>query len=246
MAAGEIGFNRDAFGGPAVREADGTAGGGPHRPSGYCDLEAIVHQPLLIPPGNPGRAWRPIPASSHTVRERSGCHLWDDGPGTLLDAKRRARADARDPPPARGRRSPVSPGIPAGPADPRRRRADRRQMKAGTLDARRARLAVDDLAVLPARRAPPMMICCWSRASLPCLAVMECRPGCQGRPDYGEPFPAVDESRETRRSSTRAAGMRSCSRASRAIARTSAVVGRFTSRARGHSPAYRTAATSAA
>ena len=30
----------------------------------------------------------------------------------------------------------------------------RRQMKAGTLDARRARLALDDLAALPARRAP--------------------------------------------------------------------------------------------
>jgi predicted nucleic acid-binding protein len=30
----------------------------------------------------------------------------------------------------------------------------RRQIKAGTLDARRARLALDDLAALPARRAP--------------------------------------------------------------------------------------------
>ena len=39
----------------------------------------------------------------------------------------------------------------------------RRQMKAGTLDARRARLAVDDLAALPARRAPhrPLLPRCW-------------------------------------------------------------------------------------
>ena len=39
----------------------------------------------------------------------------------------------------------------------------RRQMQAGTLDARRARLAVDDLAALPARRAPhrPLLPRCW-------------------------------------------------------------------------------------
>ena len=39
----------------------------------------------------------------------------------------------------------------------------RRQMKAGTLDARRARLALDDLAALPARRAPhrPLLPRCW-------------------------------------------------------------------------------------
>jgi len=39
----------------------------------------------------------------------------------------------------------------------------RRQMKAGTLDARRARLALDDLAALPARRAPhrPLLRRCW-------------------------------------------------------------------------------------
>ena len=47
MAAGEIGFNRDAFRGPAMREAQGRAGGRPHRPSAYCDLEAIFHQQLL-------------------------------------------------------------------------------------------------------------------------------------------------------------------------------------------------------
>ena len=39
----------------------------------------------------------------------------------------------------------------------------RRQRKAGTLDARRARLALDDLAALPARRAPhrPLLPRCW-------------------------------------------------------------------------------------
>ena len=39
----------------------------------------------------------------------------------------------------------------------------RRQMKAGTLDARRARLALADLAALPARRAPhrPLLPRCW-------------------------------------------------------------------------------------
>lgn len=39
----------------------------------------------------------------------------------------------------------------------------RRQMKAGALDARRARLALDDLAALPARRAPhrPLLPRCW-------------------------------------------------------------------------------------
>jgi predicted nucleic acid-binding protein len=39
----------------------------------------------------------------------------------------------------------------------------RRQMKAGLLDARRARLAVGDLAALPARRAPhrPLLPRCW-------------------------------------------------------------------------------------
>ena len=39
----------------------------------------------------------------------------------------------------------------------------RRQMKAGLLDARRARLAVEDLAALPARRAPhrPLLPRCW-------------------------------------------------------------------------------------
>ena len=52
MAASEIGFNRDAFGCPPVREADGTGGVGPHRPSGYCNLEPIVHQPLPLTPGN--------------------------------------------------------------------------------------------------------------------------------------------------------------------------------------------------
>ena len=52
MAASEIGFNRDAFGCPSVREADGTVGAGPHRPSGYCNLEPIVHQPLPLTPRN--------------------------------------------------------------------------------------------------------------------------------------------------------------------------------------------------
>jgi predicted nucleic acid-binding protein len=39
----------------------------------------------------------------------------------------------------------------------------RRQMRAGTLNARRARLALDDLAALPARRAPhrPLLTRCW-------------------------------------------------------------------------------------
>ncbi len=39
----------------------------------------------------------------------------------------------------------------------------RRQRKAGLLDARRARLALDDLAALPARRAPhrPLLPRCW-------------------------------------------------------------------------------------
>ena len=39
----------------------------------------------------------------------------------------------------------------------------RRQMKAGLLDARRARLALEDLAALPARRAPhrPLLPRCW-------------------------------------------------------------------------------------
>lgn len=39
----------------------------------------------------------------------------------------------------------------------------RRQMKAGTLDARRARFALDDLVALPARRAPhrPLLLRCW-------------------------------------------------------------------------------------
>jgi predicted nucleic acid-binding protein len=39
----------------------------------------------------------------------------------------------------------------------------RRQIKAGTLDARRARLALDDLAALPVRRAPhrPLLPRCW-------------------------------------------------------------------------------------
>jgi predicted nucleic acid-binding protein len=39
----------------------------------------------------------------------------------------------------------------------------RRQLRAGTLDARRAGLALDDLAALPARRAPhrPLLARCW-------------------------------------------------------------------------------------
>jgi predicted nucleic acid-binding protein len=39
----------------------------------------------------------------------------------------------------------------------------RRQMRAGALDARRAGLALDDLAALPARRAPhrPLLARCW-------------------------------------------------------------------------------------
>lgn len=39
----------------------------------------------------------------------------------------------------------------------------RRKMKAGALDARRTRLALDDLAALPARRAPhrPLLPRCW-------------------------------------------------------------------------------------
>ena len=39
----------------------------------------------------------------------------------------------------------------------------RRQLKAGALDARRARLALDDLAALPARRVPhrPLLPRCW-------------------------------------------------------------------------------------
>ena len=39
----------------------------------------------------------------------------------------------------------------------------RRQMRAGLLDARRARLALEDLAALPARRAPhrPLLRRCW-------------------------------------------------------------------------------------
>ena len=53
----------------------------------------------------------------------------------------------------------------------------------------------------------------------------------------GEPPGTGGESRATRWNSTRAAGIRSCSRASRASARASAAVGRFRSRARGHSRA---------
>lgn len=39
----------------------------------------------------------------------------------------------------------------------------RRQLRAGTIDARRAGLALDDLAALPARRAPhrPLLARCW-------------------------------------------------------------------------------------
>jgi predicted nucleic acid-binding protein len=39
----------------------------------------------------------------------------------------------------------------------------RRQLRAGVIDARRARLALDDLAALPARRAPhrPLLARCW-------------------------------------------------------------------------------------
>ena len=39
----------------------------------------------------------------------------------------------------------------------------RRQLRAGAIDARRARLALDDLAALPARRAPhrPLLVRCW-------------------------------------------------------------------------------------
>ena len=64
----------------------------------------------------------------------------------------------------------------------------------------------------------------WSRYCGPSLAGGEA-PGTGG------------ESRATRWNSTRAAGIRSCSRASRASARASAAVGRFRSRARGHSRA---------
>ena len=48
-------------------------------------------------------------------------------------------------------------------ADPEVASVLRRQMKAGTLDARRARLALEDLAALPARRAPhrPLLPRCW-------------------------------------------------------------------------------------
>jgi len=70
----------------------------------------------------------------------------------------------------------------------------------------------------------------------------------QRRTDHlhgGHTSPTGGRSRETRRRSTRPAWMRSCSRASRVWARTSAAVGRFWSRARGQSPAYRTAAISA-
>ena len=66
----------------------------------------------------------------------------------------------------------------------------------------------------------------------------------QGRPRYPGPSLAGGEPpgtgwvpRAARRNSMRAAGMRSCSRASRASARASAAVGRFRSRARGHSRA---------
>lgn len=51
----------------------------------------------------------------------------------------------------------------------------------------------------------------------------------------GEPPGTGGEPPVARWTSTRAAGMRSCSRASRASARASAAVGWFTSRARGHS-----------
>ena len=39
----------------------------------------------------------------------------------------------------------------------------RRQLRAGAMDVRRARLALDDLAALPARRAPhrPLLARCW-------------------------------------------------------------------------------------
>jgi len=70
MAASEIGFNRDAFGCSPVREADGTVGAGPHRPSGYCNLEPIVHQPLPLTPGTSGPA--STPTSSHAA-DRSLC-----------------------------------------------------------------------------------------------------------------------------------------------------------------------------
>ena len=52
-----------------------------------------------------------------------------------------------------------------------------------------------------------------------------------------EPPGTDGEARAARWNSTRAAGMRSCSQASRASARASAAVGRFRSRARGHSRA---------
>src|SRR6266851_4218515 len=69
MAASEIGFNRDAFGGPPVREADGRAGSRPHRPSAYRDFEAIFHQSLL-------RVTRELPdRPGSPVGAENLCHL---------------------------------------------------------------------------------------------------------------------------------------------------------------------------
>ena len=48
MPAGEIGFHRDAAGGPPMREAGESAGVGHHCSSAHRDLEAIVHQRLLL------------------------------------------------------------------------------------------------------------------------------------------------------------------------------------------------------
>jgi hypothetical protein len=65
MAASEIGFNRDAFGCPSVREADGTVGVGPHRPSGYCNLEPLSITTSSHPPELPAR---PPPRHPHMPR----------------------------------------------------------------------------------------------------------------------------------------------------------------------------------
>jgi hypothetical protein len=70
MAAGEIGFNRDAFGGPSVRESDGRAGGRPQRPSAHRDLEAIFHLPFLPTARETGHPRHQAAPPAHTSGSR--------------------------------------------------------------------------------------------------------------------------------------------------------------------------------
>ena len=88
MAASEIGFNRDAFGCPPVRESNGTVGVGHHRPSGYRNLEPIVHQPFPLSPREPPA--RPPPRNPHMPRGVS-LPTVDWSPGCACPAGWRAR-----------------------------------------------------------------------------------------------------------------------------------------------------------